>query len=40
MNLALKQLEPTIMGIFRHLHNHPEISWQEYETTAYWRCLF
>lgn len=35
MNLALKQLEPTIMGIFRHLHNHPEISWQEYETTAY-----
>jgi len=35
MNPAVKKLEPIIMEIFQHLHNHPEISWQEYGTTSY-----
>ncbi|MGM9924519.1 MAG: M20 peptidase aminoacylase family protein [Bacillus sp. (in: firmicutes)] len=29
------QLAPEIMGIFEYLHAHPEISWQERNTTSY-----
>src|SRR5699024_686572 len=27
--------EKQMMTIFEHLHDHPEISWQEHQTTAY-----
>ncbi|WP_332646449.1 M20 peptidase aminoacylase family protein [Lysinibacillus sp. 54212] len=35
MKQALQGLELQIQSIFHYLHNHPEISWHEYETTKY-----
>lgn len=35
MEEELKQLAPTMKEIFHHLHTHPEVSWEEYETTKY-----
>lgn len=35
MNAQLEKLRPKIKEVFTHLHNHPEVSWKEYETTAY-----
>ncbi|MEX2104325.1 MAG: M20 peptidase aminoacylase family protein [Bacilli bacterium] len=35
MKALLDDLQPTIFGIFNHLHDHPEISWQETKTTEY-----
>ena len=32
---AVMAVKPAIMEIFEHLHAHPEVSWQEFETTAY-----
>lgn len=36
-NVALKTLElqERLTEIFQHLHENPEVSWKEYETTAY-----
>lgn len=31
----LEAIKPTLRKIFAHLHQHPEISWQEVKTTAY-----
>ena len=38
-NVALKTLElqERLTEIFQHLHENPEVSWKEYETTAYIR---
>lgn len=35
MNQVLRNLQPRLANIFTHLHAHPEISWQEHETTQY-----
>ncbi|WP_243292049.1 M20 peptidase aminoacylase family protein [Bacillus sp. FJAT-47783] len=35
MKPNIDALKPTIDSIFDYLHHHPEISWQEYETTEY-----
>ncbi|PID24111.1 M20 peptidase aminoacylase family protein [Sporosarcina sp. P7] len=35
MEAALKEVQPLIEEVFTHLHEHPEISWQEVETTKY-----
>ncbi|PIC72895.1 M20 peptidase aminoacylase family protein [Sporosarcina sp. P17b] len=35
MEAALKEVKPLIEEVFTHLHEHPEISWQEVETTKY-----
>lgn len=35
MNQVLQNLQPRLADIFTHLHEHPEISWQEHETTQY-----
>lgn len=35
MNQALQNLQPRLADIFTHLHEHPEISWQEKQTTQY-----
>ncbi|MEK5233682.1 M20 peptidase aminoacylase family protein [Lysinibacillus sp. FSL K6-0232] len=35
MKEELNRLRPRLMEIFTHLHDHPEISWQEIETTNY-----
>lgn len=35
MKAALEEVEPIIQGVFEHLHKHPEVSWQEIETTKY-----
>ncbi|MEK4229485.1 M20 peptidase aminoacylase family protein [Solibacillus sp. FSL H8-0538] len=29
------ELQRKMQGIFAHLHNHPEVSWQEHDTTTY-----
>lgn len=31
----IQQLQPTIDSVFDYLHDNPELSWQEYKTTAY-----
>ena len=31
----MKEHEEEFLGQFRHLHQHPELSFQEHETTAY-----
>lgn len=31
----LEDLKPTIQQLYQHLHTHPEISWEEVETTKY-----
>lgn len=35
MKNALLEVKPIIEEVFQHLHTHPEISWQEVETTTY-----
>lgn len=35
MNQVLQNLQPRLADIFTHLHEHPEISWQEKKTTQY-----
>lgn len=35
MKKFIEELKPTIDSIFAYFHQHPEISWQEYKTTAY-----
>ncbi|MBL4954720.1 M20 peptidase aminoacylase family protein [Neobacillus sp. OS1-32] len=35
MKTLLAELKPRLCEIFDHLHQHPEVSWQETETTAY-----
>ncbi|WP_340673492.1 M20 peptidase aminoacylase family protein [Brevibacillus agri] len=35
MRTTIKQLQPAIFSLYEHLHRHPEVSWQEVETTAY-----
>ncbi|GMA50289.1 amidohydrolase AmhX [Alicyclobacillus contaminans] len=32
---ALSAMRPELEALFQHLHTHPEISWQEYDTTRY-----
>lgn len=31
----IEELKPEILNIFQHLHENPEISWKEFETTNY-----
>lgn len=40
MKEIVAQLMPKIQNVFTYLHEHPEISWQEYETTNYIYRLF
>lgn len=35
MRTTIEQLQPAIFSLYEHLHQHPEVSWQEVETTAY-----
>ncbi|MDS9471497.1 M20 peptidase aminoacylase family protein [Sporosarcina pasteurii] len=35
MKAVLKEIKPIVDEVFHHLHTHPEISWQEVETTRY-----
>ncbi|WP_153730832.1 M20 peptidase aminoacylase family protein [Sporosarcina obsidiansis] len=35
MNEQLDLLKPKVKEVFEHLHSHPEVSWQEVETTRY-----
>ncbi|WP_103108172.1 M20 peptidase aminoacylase family protein [Brevibacillus reuszeri] len=35
MRTTIEQLQPTIFSLYEYLHQHPEISWQEVQTTAY-----
>ncbi|HSI66766.1 MAG TPA: M20 peptidase aminoacylase family protein [Planococcus sp. (in: firmicutes)] len=35
MESVLEEIKPIVQGVFEHLHNHPEISWKEVETTKY-----
>lgn len=35
MKKQVERLKPKLQEIFEHLHKHPEISWQEVETTNY-----
>ncbi|MED3563084.1 M20 peptidase aminoacylase family protein [Bacillus xiapuensis] len=35
MRAELEELRPLLLEIFDHLHEHPEASWEEVETTAY-----
>ncbi|MBO1002533.1 M20 peptidase aminoacylase family protein [Pseudogracilibacillus auburnensis] len=40
MKTTIKQLTTRLTEIFNHLHTHPEISWQEENTTNYIQSLF
>lgn len=35
MKEYIQELKSTIDSVYEYLHNHPEISWKEYKTTAY-----
>lgn len=35
MKAVLQEMKPIVDKVFNHLHSHPEISWQEFETTNY-----
>jgi len=35
MKAVLQEMKPIVEKVFNHLHSHPEISWQEVETTNY-----
>ncbi|GIN84378.1 amidohydrolase AmhX [Heyndrickxia sporothermodurans] len=35
MKEYIRQIKPTIDSVFEHLHQHPEISWEEFETTEF-----
>lgn len=37
MKEAIKKLEKEIFSVFDHLHQNPEISWEEYQTTEFIR---
>lgn len=39
MKAILREIEPVVLEIFNHLHENPEISWQEVETTKYIQSL-
>ncbi|WP_203246512.1 M20 peptidase aminoacylase family protein [Sporosarcina beigongshangi] len=39
MKTVLQEVKPTVEELFNHLHAHPEISWQEVETTKYLKQL-
>ncbi|GGB61623.1 amidohydrolase [Virgibacillus dakarensis] len=40
MNTAIQQLTPRLNEVFAHLHQNPEISWEEQKTTTYIKQLF
>lgn len=35
MNNVLEDIRPIVESVFHHLHNNPEVSWKEVETTNY-----
>ena len=35
MKELLNEIKPQVLEIFHHLHENPEVSWNEYETTSY-----
>lgn len=35
MQKLSEDMKQTVMDIFEHLHANPEVSWKEYETTAF-----
>lgn len=35
MRTTIEQLRPAIFALYEHLHQHPEVSWQEVQTTAF-----
>jgi amidohydrolase len=35
MKELLNEIKPQVLEIFHHLHENPEVSWNEYQTTAY-----
>ncbi len=35
MQVTIKKSQPEIDEIFRYLHEHPEISWKEHDTTKF-----
>lgn len=35
MRTIIEQLRPTIFSLYDYLHQHPEVSWQEIETTSF-----
>lgn len=35
MKAVLQEIKPIVEEVFQHLHTHPEVSWQEVETTKY-----
>ncbi|MDN7242818.1 M20 peptidase aminoacylase family protein [Planococcus sp. N028] len=35
MKAVVEEIKPLVEKVFAHLHSHPEISWQEVETTTY-----
>lgn len=39
MEAEIDELKLTIQTIFEHLHEHPEVSWEEYKTTNYLKLL-
>ncbi|TRM11673.1 amidohydrolase [Lentibacillus cibarius] len=40
MESVSNNLQQTLEAVFNHLHTHPEISWEEHDTTAYIKKLF
>ncbi|TMN22882.1 M20 peptidase aminoacylase family protein [Lentibacillus cibarius] len=40
MESVSNNLQQTLEAVFNHLHTHPEISWEEHDTTAYIKQLF
>lgn len=34
MKELLKELKPQVMEIFHDLHENPEVSWKEFQTTS------
>ncbi|MFC4558983.1 M20 peptidase aminoacylase family protein [Virgibacillus kekensis] len=40
MKELVNELNSQLIGIFSHLHNNPEVSWNEYKTTDYIKQLF
>lgn len=39
MKTIINSIQPELQRIFAHLHNHPEVSWEEQNTTKYIRSL-
>lgn len=35
MQKTIEQLRPTIFSLYEHFHQHPEVSWQEHQTTSF-----